>query len=106
MDKKLNCWEYKKCGREPGGARESELGLCPATIETRLNGVHGGYNAGRACWVVDGTMCDDKIGGTFTQKYEKCSICDFHIQVRRDEVHNIQLPSTLYLRLLSDYYRK
>jgi hypothetical protein len=76
-------------------------GVCPATIETRLNGVQGGYNAGRASWVVEGTMCDDKIDGTFTQKREKCYFCDFLIKVGEDESHNLQLSSSLYLRLLS-----
>lgn len=26
---KFNCWEFKQCGREPGGAN-SQLGSCPA----------------------------------------------------------------------------
>jgi hypothetical protein len=29
--KKLNCWEVKKCGREPGGVKVKELGVCPAS---------------------------------------------------------------------------
>jgi len=28
---KLNCWEFKKCGRQPGGPKVAELGVCPAT---------------------------------------------------------------------------
>ena len=28
---KLNCWEYKKCGRQPGGDRAKEMGICPVT---------------------------------------------------------------------------
>ena len=27
----INCWEVKKCGREPGGAKVAELGVCPAS---------------------------------------------------------------------------
>src|ERR1017187_5011738 len=26
----LNCWEFKMCGREAGGAKAPALGLCPA----------------------------------------------------------------------------
>ncbi len=26
----MNCWEFRKCGREEGGAKASELGVCPA----------------------------------------------------------------------------
>lgn len=36
--KKLNCWEFKKCGRELGGAHVHDLGVCPATEEKRLDG--------------------------------------------------------------------
>ncbi|MGE5174112.1 MAG: two-CW domain-containing protein, partial [Betaproteobacteria bacterium] len=27
---KLNCWEHKKCGRQPGGHKVAELGVCPS----------------------------------------------------------------------------
>ena len=26
----MNCWEYMKCGREKGGEKADELGVCPA----------------------------------------------------------------------------
>ena len=48
---KLNCWEFKKCGRQLGGIHVSDLGICPAAQETRLNDVHGGSNAGRSCFL-------------------------------------------------------
>lgn len=32
MGMKLNCWEFKKCGREPGGLKARERGACPATV--------------------------------------------------------------------------
>jgi hypothetical protein len=47
---KMNCWQVKKCGREPGGGNEAQLGVCPAATETALQGVNGGKNGGRACW--------------------------------------------------------
>jgi hypothetical protein len=62
---KRNCWEFKKCGREDGGARVEELGVCLASTETRLNGVHDGTNGGRACWVLEGTLCEGKVQGSF-----------------------------------------
>ena len=37
--KKLNCWEFKKCGRQPGGEHVNDMGLCPATVEVRLEGL-------------------------------------------------------------------
>ena len=39
QDEKLNCWEVKKCGREPEGAKVAELGECPASTENKLHGV-------------------------------------------------------------------
>jgi len=82
--KKLNCWEYKKSGREPGGNRK-DLGICPSAITTRLNGIHGGTNAGRACWVVAGTMCGGSVQGVFARKYETCEQCDFYKTVVEEE---------------------
>ena len=79
--KKMNCWEFKKCGRELGGARK-DLGVCSAAIERRLDGTHGGSNAGRACWVVAGTMCGGQEQGTFATKYHNCEKCDFYRLVR------------------------
>jgi hypothetical protein len=83
-----NCWEYKKCGRERGGANVDELGVCPATVEDRLDGTHGGKNGGRACWVVAGSMCGGKVQGTFAQKYGNCVLCDFFKSVEEDEGNN------------------
>ncbi len=54
---KLNCWQVKKCGREPGGAEEAQLGTCPATAETAVNGINNGKNGGRSCWAIAGTLC-------------------------------------------------
>lgn len=32
---KLNCWEFKKCGREQGGILSAELGVCHAATVKR-----------------------------------------------------------------------
>jgi hypothetical protein len=82
---KVNCWEYKKCGREPNGAKVVELGECPATVETKLNGVHGGINAGRSCWAIVGTMCGGKVQDSITEKGENCPRCDFFKLVYKEE---------------------
>jgi len=85
MDMKLNCWEFKKCGRQPGGPREVELGVCPAATQEGLDGVHGGTNAGRACWVVAGTYCNGEIQGTYANKSTNCRRCDFYLEVLHQE---------------------
>jgi len=82
---KLNCWEHKKCGRQPGGHKVQELGVCPAATNTELHGAHGGTNAGRACWVVAGSLCGGKIQGTYAKKLLNCWRCDFMNSVKREE---------------------
>lgn len=83
--KKRNCWEYKRCGREPGGNNADELGVCPATTEKRLDGTFDGKNAGRACWVVAGTMCKGTVQGTYAQKLGDCGLCEFYQLVKQEE---------------------
>ena len=82
---KQNCWDFKKCGREVGGVKVRELGICPAATEKRLNGIHEGRNAGRCCWVVAGTLCDGEIQGIFADKKGTCIECDFYKKVRSEE---------------------
>ena len=97
--KKLNCWEHKRCGREPGGIKFHELGICPATSEERLDGMHDGKNSGRACWVIAGSMCGGKVQGTFAQKYGNCVICDFFNNVKQEEGTDFTLSSSLLVKL-------
>ncbi len=85
---KKNCWEFKKCGREVGGPNVGRLGVCPAATEERLHGVHGGTNAGRACWVLAGTLCDGRVQGKFVQKFGECLLCDFFRLVKKEEGAN------------------
>lgn len=95
--KKLNCWEFNKCGREPGGAHAREQGICPASTEIKLDGIHGGKNAGRACWVVSRTLCNGEIQGSFAKKYDNCMECDFCKRVKEEELSNYQPSASLYM---------
>ena len=82
---KLNCWEHKKCGRQPGGHRSEEMGVCPAATHEELDSAHSGKNAGRACWVVAGSLCGGKLQGTYAKKLLNCWRCDFMNMVKREE---------------------
>ncbi len=82
---KINCWEHKKCGRQPGGHRAQELGVCPVTMYQELDRAHGGKNAGRACWAIAGSLCGGKVQGTYAQKLHNCWTCDFMKAVKIDE---------------------
>ena len=66
----MNCWEFKKCGREQGGPQVAEFGVCPAYTR----------NAGDACWMVAGTFCGGEVQGTFAEKQQNCMNCNFYKQ--------------------------
>jgi len=82
---KLNCWEYKKCGRQPGGINVHEFGVCPAAMEKRADGLNGGKNAGRVCWAIANTLCDGKVQETIVEKLTDCMNCEFFKLVSRQE---------------------
>lgn len=96
---KENCWEVKNCGREQNGANVVELGSCPAAINPHLDGVHGGKNGGRTCWVIAGTLCGGNIQGTFAAKEQNCLRCDFYKSIRDEEGVNFKLSGTLLKQL-------
>lgn len=99
MINKLNCWEYKKCGRQPNGENAEKLGICPAATEARLNGVHEGWNAGRACWVVAGTLCNGEVQGTYAHKCQSCESCEFYKIVKCQELPRFTLSAVLLSKL-------
>lgn len=90
-----NCWEFKKCGREENGPKASELGICVASSETRVNGVHNGKNGGRACWAVAGTLCKGARQGDAEAKAKNCMQCAFYLAVKREESKNFLMSGTI-----------
>ncbi|MCL7489018.1 MAG: hypothetical protein M8357_12695 [Desulfobulbaceae bacterium] len=82
---KKNCWEYKQCGRQPGGVKAGELGICPAADENAAEGINCGSKGGRSCWALAGTLCGGKVQGTFASKLANCMQCDFYKLVLREE---------------------
>lgn len=92
---KANCWEHKKCGRQPGGPKASDLGVCPAANNSRANGIHGGKNGGRACWVIAGTLCGGQVQGSFASKLSNCLACDFYSAVQHEEGQGFQTSNKL-----------
>jgi hypothetical protein len=99
FEMKKNCWEFKGCGRYEGGHRVQDLGICPTTMERRLDGIHGGKNAGRACWVIAGTLCEGNVQGSFAKKYKNCEKCDFYQEVRKQENTRFLFSFTLLNKL-------
>lgn len=62
----MKCWEFKRCGREAGGSKVAEFGVCPAYP-----------NDGDHCANVSGTLCSGKPDN-FAMKLVGCMKCDFY----------------------------
>jgi hypothetical protein len=97
---KLNCWEIKKCGREVGGIKVKDLGVCIAATEVRTNGIHNGKSGGRVCYALAGTLCGGKVQGTFATKLQNCMQCDVYKQVIKEEGSNHK-PTQEILKLIT-----
>ncbi len=82
---KNNCWEFKKCGREAGGSKTGEFGICPAAMDIMSNGTNSGRNGGRYCWKIAGTFCGGKVQGSWASKMTNCTACEFYQIVKKEE---------------------
>lgn len=91
--RKVNCWEYMKCGRELYGAKSIEIGVCPAYTAATGEGLNGGFNSGRACWAIAGTFCGGQVQGSYAQKELSCMSCDFFKAVLKEEGARFQLKA-------------
>lgn len=72
----MNCWEFKNCGREQGGAKAAELGVCSAYP-----------NDGKHCARVAGTLCGGQVQGSFAAKLSNCMKCDFYTSEHYDRTY-------------------
>lgn len=59
---------------------------------TSSNGVNGGENAGRICWLIAHTMCTGGPDATFEDMIRTCSECDFYQLVKEEEGDSLSLP--------------
>ena len=91
---KINCWEFKHCGKEPNGEKASE-GVCPAALEQRADGIHRGVNGGRCCWVVRDNLCRNKMEKGFKAKNAECLQCDFYHLVRKEEIPHFKVTGVV-----------
>ena len=78
MEHKQNCWEYRKCGREPGGTAAGDSSVCPAAADSSCDGMNAGKSAGRVCWSVSGTFCSGRDDGSASEKQLTCFECGFY----------------------------
>ena len=100
MPRKINCWEYMKCGRQPGGENVDEHGECPAAVDSSFEGINDGCQAGRICWAVAGTFCGGEVQGTYAEKRGSCVSCEFYQLVQKEEGNS--LAGQKFLSFLSE----
>ena len=96
----VNCWEFRKCGRGPGGRLASRDGVCPAAVCKAADGYLGGTNGGRACCFIKGTVCEAvrENQHTYRSKSESCWDCEFYRMLRREHGPAFSMPAfALYL---------
>ena len=89
----INCWEFVKCGREPGGRRVAELGVCPAAEFRAADGYLGGTNGGKACCFITGTFCEEILQGTYRDKSKDCWDCAFYRKLRQMHGAGFSMPA-------------
>lgn len=88
-----NCWEFRACGREPGGSRVAEFGVCPAATFEAADGYLGGTCGGRACCFVTGTLCEGVLGGAYRDKSKNCWDCAFYLALRSEHGAAFSFPA-------------
>ena len=103
---KVNCWEHMRCERQPGGAKTRELGVCPVPTHSEFHGAHGGTNAGRACWLIAGSLCNGSVQGTYAQKLSACWRCEFFNKVKSSEESSTSGFMTTRLGIVKQLERK
>jgi hypothetical protein len=79
-----NCWEFKQCGREPGGKRAAELGVCLAATFKPADGFCAGQNGGRGCAYIVGAFCSGTVPGTRKDLSKHCTVCGFYQRLKSE----------------------
>lgn len=59
------------------------LGVCPASMAMKFDGLNGGKAAGRACWMVTGTAGGNC--GIGSSSSPNCHQCEFYRRVMDEE---------------------
>jgi hypothetical protein len=97
--KKLNCWEFKKCGRELDGRNVSERGVCPVASEQRADSIHRGTNGGRSCWAVSAFLHAGRQSTSYAEKFSDCGKCDFYNLVRQEEYPGFKVVTVIWSKM-------
>ncbi len=66
------------------------------------DGINGGKNAGRICWLIANTMCKGDGATTFEDMIEVCTGCDFYKLVKEEEGNMLMYS----IEVLQETYEK
>lgn len=83
--KKINCWEFMRCGKGPSGIGNNKSNICPILAETSANTLNGGVNGDRICWVIAETCCNGEMKCADFQRKDSCFSCEFRYKVTIEE---------------------
>lgn len=98
----LNCWEFRKCGRELSGKHSDKLGVCPVATFKGLDSLWGGINGGRVCYRISKAFdldndesrrlasIDDDV--PIDKNTHRCECCKFY-EILGDESMKELFPS-------------
>lgn len=78
---------------------------------TSADGINGGKNAGRICWLIANTMCKGDAKSTFEAMITTCGECDFYRLVKAEAGEKVMLSIDMLREAyeknkLDDYNRK
>ena len=91
MIDKLNCWDFRKCCDKSMSHHASKSIVCPVKKELKANGLNGGINGGRICWVIMDSHCKKKAQSV-------CFQCEFRYKVMAEEglLNNCNATGTVF----------
>ena len=67
-----------KCGKGIGGDRQNNTVACPVAVDRYANGLNGGINGGRICWMIMECSGEHKAKSS-------CFQCEFKYKVMVEE---------------------
>jgi hypothetical protein len=82
---KMNCWEFMKCGKHVENGKTDRSDVCPVAIEKTANGLNGGVNGGRICWIVADMCCRRWMPCQDNKRNDPCFSCEFRFKVMAEE---------------------
>ena len=83
--KKLNCWEFMKCGKGPSGNGNGKCAVCPVAANSLADGANGGINGGRICWIIAEAYSNGEVKCSKLHRDSSCFSCRFRYRVMLEE---------------------